>query len=92
MDKLIKKVDGHYQVAFPWKSDQISFPNNRAIALRKLNQSKRRFLKNPAFDEYCRENIESYLFSGYAQQVSLDVCISMKTRFLPHHAVQESKL
>ena len=51
MEKSIKQVDGHYQVALPWKSDQISFPNNRIMALRRLNQLKKRFLKDPAFFE-----------------------------------------
>ena len=89
MEKSIKKVDGHYQVALPWKSDQISFPNNRIMALRRLNQLKKRFLKDPAFFERYREKIESYLSNGYAQQVSLDAGISMKAWYLPHHAVQE---
>ena len=89
LEKSIKKVDGHYQVALPWKSDQISFPNNRIMALRRLNQLKKRFLKDPAFFERYREKIESYLSNGYAQQVSLDAGISMKAWYLPHHAVQE---
>ena len=59
------------------------------MALRRLNQLKKRFLKDPAFFERYREKIESYLSNGYAQQVSLDAGISMKAWYLPHHAVQE---
>ena len=87
MEKSIKKMDGHYQVALPWKSNQISFPNNRTMALRRLIQLKGRFHKDPTFFERYREKIENYLLNGYAQQVSLDAEISMKTWYLPHYAV-----
>ena len=80
---------GHYQVALPWKSDQISFPNNQTMASRRLNQLKKRFLKDPAFFERYRKKIERYLSNRYAQLVSLDAGISMKTWYLLHHAVQE---
>ena len=81
MEKSIKKVEGHYQVALPWMSDQISFFNNLTIALRRLTQLKRRFLKDPAFF--------SVIVKGYAQQVSLNASTLMKTWYLPHDAVQE---
>ena len=44
-----KRQDGHYEMPLPLKSDNVSFPNNRQLAVKRWNQLKSRFKKNPKF-------------------------------------------
>jgi hypothetical protein len=42
MENSVRMVDGHYEIALPWKSTTISLPNNRACAERRLVYLKKR--------------------------------------------------
>jgi len=88
MESSIKKVGGHYQVSLPWRSGQVVLPNNRSVALKRLNNLKKRLLEDSSFFEKYREKIESYLRSGYACR-AVPETVSSKTWYLPHHAVLE---
>ena len=44
-----KRQDGHYEMPLPLKSDHVSFPNNHQLAVKRWNQLKSRFKKNPKF-------------------------------------------
>ena len=44
-----KREDGHYEMSLPLKSDNVSFPNNRQLAVKRWNQLKSRFKKIPKF-------------------------------------------
>ena len=33
MKDTVEKVNGHYQIDLPWKSDNLTLPNNRAVAV-----------------------------------------------------------
>ena len=85
MEKSIKKVDSHYEVALPWKSDQISFPNNQIMAIHRLNQLNR-FLKDPAFLSIMEKKLR-VIFG--MDMLNKSRWISLKTWYLTHHAVQE---
>ena len=49
MEDTVEKVNGHYQIGLPWKSDNLTLPNNRAVAVKRLNHLKHRFVKDPEF-------------------------------------------
>ena len=51
MDQETVKVDAHYVVPLPLKSEDVSLPNNRVLALKKLNCLHKRFLKDDHFYE-----------------------------------------
>lgn len=42
MERSIKMVDGHYQVALPWRTDPPCFPNNRSMVERRATLQKQR--------------------------------------------------
>ena len=46
MDQETIKVDGHYVIPLPLKSKDVNLPNNRVLALKRLNCFHRRFLKD----------------------------------------------
>ena len=54
LESNIKKTpNGHYEMPLPLKSDNINFPNNRALAEKRLWQLSRRFKSNKRFhDDY----------------------------------------
>ena len=41
----IKFIDGHYRIAIPWNEEIVSLLNNYSMALRRLRNVWRRFLK-----------------------------------------------
>ena len=45
----MRRQDGHYEMPLSLKSDNVSFPNNRQLAVKRWNQLKSRFKKNPKF-------------------------------------------
>jgi len=52
------KTCGHYQLPLPWKEEDISLPNNRPVAEKRLQTLKRRFERdNDYFNQY-REKID----------------------------------
>ena len=83
MNKESKKVNGHYILPLPFK-DNIKLPNNKAIALNRLNSLKRKFLKNPGFHSEYVEFMNSILSKNYASKVETETSESW---YLPHQRV-----
>ena len=48
-DVVKKQPDGHYQMPLPLKSDNVSLPKSRQLAVKRWNQLNARFKKNPKF-------------------------------------------
>ena len=51
LESSARKVDGHYQLALPWRFQTPCLPNNRSVAARRLQALERRFLADPALFE-----------------------------------------
>jgi hypothetical protein len=94
MEKTTTTVDGHYQISLPWADDS-ALPCNREYAAARLQQVKRRLLRNPELHRmYCKQ-MDDYLHEGYARaaQPSLTETTTSPCRiwYLPHHPVQSAK-
>ena len=87
MNQSKRLVDGHYQLALPWKPGAPSLDNNRTIAESRLNNLKKRFDKNPDLHENYAAVIHDYLEKGYAGKVDVREMESEASWYLPHHAV-----
>ena len=48
-DGVKKLPDGHYEMPLPLKSDSVSLPNNRQLAIKRWNQLNARSKKNSKF-------------------------------------------
>ena len=87
MEDTVVKVDEHYQVGLPWRSEDCKLLNNRKLAAIRLDYMKRRFQSDPElFDKY-KEKIQEYMSKGYARFVPPDKLTSSNTVFyIPHHS------
>ena len=82
-----KRQDGHYEMPLPLKSD-VSFPNNRQLAVKRWNQVKSRFKKNPKFFADYQIFMKD-LISQCAERVP-DDCLEVqdgKVNYVPHTGV-----
>lgn len=79
----------HYQMELPWKSQQPSLPNNRALAEHRLKLLKKRLCRDPDLFGKYSSVIDDYLHKGYCERVpdsSLSRADGM-VWYLPHHPV-----
>ena len=89
MENSLKIIDGHYQVALPWKEQPPHLPSNWFMAERRLHGLKKRFLQDSALFESYKTTMEGYLERRHASRVpddELDVN-GMPLWYLPHHPV-----
>jgi len=89
MEGTLKMVDGHFQVALPWRHDPPFLPNNRIVAERRGLLLKKRLLKDEALFEKYKTTITDYIEKGHAEKVPKEE-LEVKDRpvwYLPHHPV-----
>jgi len=79
-------VDGHYQIALPWKPGAPNLDDNRILAESRLNNLRKRLDKNPEMKQRYTSVIEDYLAKDYAGKVEEETDSEMRW-YLPHHAV-----
>ena len=93
MTSGIKFVDGHYSMPLPFKDDKPSLPNNRSMALRRLEGPKMRLQRD---NEYCKlyeQFMSNLIKSGHAEVVSgtrLQVDCGHEW-YIPQHGVYLTK-
>ena len=83
---ILKKVkesvefsDGHYQIAIPWKENQIQLPNNYKMAIQRL--------QSPSTVVAYSQVIERYLEKGYVRKVDQSEEEPANEWYLPHFPV-----
>ena len=89
MERTPKMVDGHFQVALPWRHEPPFLPNNRVVAERRGLLLKKRLLKDEALLEKYKTTMADYIENGHAEKVP-DEELEVKDRpawYLPHHPV-----
>ena len=89
LEKTTRLVDGHFESALLWKSDDVSMPDNRLGALRRLEGTEASLRRNPEKAERYKKIIDEYVNVGYARKLedSEAAVASRKRWLLPHHAV-----
>ena len=88
-----QRPDKHFEGPLPLKDQNVSFPDNKKLALKRLFCLKRRFAYDRKFkDDYNRFMMDS-LAKGYAERVPEDELKidDGKVWFLPHHGVYHAK-
>ena len=87
----IEHVDGHYSLPIPWRECRPSLPNNRYLAVCRLESQVKRLNKSGLTQSY-DEGIHAMLDKGYAERVPdselsvSDGCVW----YLPHHHVMSA--
>ena len=85
MDQETVQVDNHYEVPLPLKSTDVTFPNNKSAAMKRLNSLKRRFIRDKSFYEMYKVFIDDMLQKGYARKAENEQV--GKVWYIPHHGV-----
>ena len=93
VNNSIRLIDGHYEVGLPWRKCKEDLPNNKAMALRRLTQLKRKFLRQPelfsAYKDIIRRHVEYGYITGVPQhQLRPEY---LPHWYIPHHAVLNPK-
>ena len=89
MESSAKLVDGHYQVALPWREPVPKLPSNCVLAERRLQLLKKRFLRDSELFEKYKATIQDYMIKGHAKRVPEDELVvdDKPLWYLPHHPV-----
>ena len=61
-------VDNHSEVLVPLKSTDVTFPNNKSAAMKRLNSSKKRFIRDKSFHEMYKTFLDDMLQQGYSRK------------------------
>ncbi|XP_078494962.1 uncharacterized protein LOC144749776 isoform X2 [Ciona intestinalis] len=88
----VRRKDDHYEMPLPLRSAELKLPNNRPLALKRLFQLRRRFIRNPKYyEDYkvfmsrilkdCSETIDDKDLTGQPGRVN----------YVPHTGVYHPK-
>ena len=64
MEESVKLVDGHFQVALPWRKDPPGIPNNKPMAEKRLRSLKNRLEKDGELLEKYTNTMQDYINKG----------------------------
>ncbi|XP_040172707.1 uncharacterized protein LOC120905736 [Anopheles arabiensis] len=67
-----KHVDGRYTTGLLWRSDNVFMPENRQMALSRMECLERKMSRNTSLAEKINEILEDYLEKGYARPIRED--------------------
>lgn len=84
-----KNVHGHYEMPLPFKERPI-LPNNKQLAVVRLDHLKRRLAKDERYKEQYKEFMSEIIQRGDAEEV-IDNGKGGETWYLPHHGVISPK-
>ena len=68
------------------KSTDVTFPNNKSAAMKRLYSLKRRFIRDKSFHEIYKAFIDDMLQKGYARKAKNEQV--RKVWYIPHHGVK----
>ncbi len=91
MENSVRVVDDYYQLDMPFR-ERLPFPNNRAMAEKRMNSLKTRFKKDPELYVKYKLGIDDYVRKGFASKVQEYPVVERKSEvndvwYLPHHPV-----
>ena len=88
-----QRADKHFEEPLPLKDQNVSFPDNKKLALKRLFCLKRRFVYDLKFREDYNKCMTDSMSKGYAERVPEDG-LNMddgNVWFVPHHGVYHAK-
>nr|XP_054592342.1 uncharacterized protein LOC107396521 [Nothobranchius furzeri] len=93
LERSTCQLDGHFCMDLPFKEDTITMPNNKSVAEQRLKSLKRRFDREPRFQEEYTRFLTEVIDNGYAEAVPTNEITGEegKVWYLPHHGVCHPK-
>ena len=89
MESSLKVIDGHFQVALPWRKEPPYLPNNRVVAEKRVLLLKKRLINNHDLYSKYKKTMNDYLEQEHAKRISEEE-LHPKDKpvwYLPHHPV-----
>ena len=86
MESTVQMTDGHYQLSLTWTYENPCLPNNRTMAVKRLELLKRRLQKDEDLKRRYKETVEEYISHDHARKVP-DCQAGSPVWYLPHHPV-----
>jgi hypothetical protein len=90
-ERIVHCEDWHYEIPLPFKQPNLKLPNNRCVALRRLNQLKGRFERDKKYRDDYITFMNGLLKNGYAEKVSEKKSSVDQGEehvwYIPHHGV-----
>ena len=89
MERSLKMVDGHYQVALPWNTDPPYLPNNRSMVERRAALLRKCLLRDQDLFSKYNTTMNEYIEQGHAERVLTNELrpVDRPLWYLPHHPV-----
>lgn len=84
MEQSVRRCDGRYEIALPWKVFPPNLPNNKMQAEQRLLSLKKRLVRDPELHQKNSAFMEDLLEKGYARRVPEDQ-ENKTSRYLPHY-------
>jgi len=83
------KKNRQYHIGMLWNHDEISLPNNRNLAVKRLLSIEKKLEKNPELSKMYHLAMNDYIIRGYARQLTPEEAssTSSRTNYVPHHCV-----
>ena len=97
MDKVTKGIhqlsNGHYEIPLPFKTNIVALPNNKEMALRRLEKLKRRLKNDPQYRKDYLKFMDDLMDNEHAERVPLNELTRSNDDvwYLPHHGVYHPK-
>ena len=85
MEKEVTKEDSHYQLPLPFRKRDQHWPKNRVQAKMRLQDLKKRFMKDENFFKDCSNFMEDLFQKGYVER-SPNASDGNKC-YIPHHGI-----
>ncbi|XP_063629855.1 uncharacterized protein LOC134801251 [Cydia splendana] len=79
--------NGHFEVGLLWKSDNLSVPDSRKLALSRLLSLEKKMARDFQYAERYRENIHDMFRKGYAELCTEEPSAKSPVWILPHFGV-----
>ena len=90
MEESVIKKNGYFQVALPWKSSNVSLPNNKQIAMKRLDCLGRKLARDPELHQKDLRKMNEYLEQGHARLIpKTALARGPKTLKLLQHATSD---
>lgn len=82
-----QKLDGHYEMPLPFKSDRPNLPNNMPGAMQRLSSLERRFKRDQRYYTDYANFMANIIACGDAEKVPEKELCNTPVWYIPHHGV-----
>lgn len=89
VSQSVKLNEGHYSISLPLKKKDVTFSNNRAVAVQRMKSLKRKLSRNQEFHQDYTKLMRETFEKGYTEEVPMGEIWKDGNRiwYIPHHGV-----